>query len=132
MDIAEFAEKDRFAQHVGVELLEASEGRAKARMVIKEQHLNALDMVHGAAIFALADLAFAVAVNSYGPPAMAINVNISFVKGASEGVLTAEAAPVSVSSRLGTFMVRVTDEEGDLVALFQGMAYRRTPRTPRG
>ena len=118
---------DRFAKHCGIELLEFDEGYAKARLVLAEEHLNGLDRAHGAAVFALADLAFAVAANSYGPPAMAINVHISYFKGASAGTtLTAEATPISVSRRLGTFSVTVTDEEGDTVAIFQGMAYRRT------
>ena len=118
---------DRFAQHCGIELLEFDEGYAKAQLVLADEHLNGLDRGHGAAIFALADLAFAVAANSYGPPAMAINVHISYFKGAASGtILTAEATSISVSRRLGTFSVRVTDGEGDTVAIFQGMAYRRT------
>ena len=127
LDIDAFTEKDRFARHCGIELLEASEGCAKARMTLGDEHMNAHDRAHGAAIFALADLAFAVAVNSYGPAAMAINVHISYFKGATAGTtLIAEATPVAVSRRLGTTSVRVTDESGDLVAVFQGMAYRRT------
>ena len=46
-----FTENDKFAEYVGIELLEASEGKAKAKMEIKEHHLNAIKTVHGAAIF---------------------------------------------------------------------------------
>jgi len=51
-------ERDRFARYVGVELVEVSEGKAVARMKIREHHLNGVGIVHGAAIFSLADLAF--------------------------------------------------------------------------
>ena len=123
---------DRFAEHCGIELLESDEGYAKAQLVLADEHLNGLDRAHGAAIFALADLAFAVAANSYGPPAMAINVHISYFKGAAAGTtLTAEATPISMSRRLGTFAVCVTDEEGDTVAIFQGMAYRKAENSSK-
>ena len=37
----EFFKKDRFADNVGVELIEIKEGYGKARLVITEEHLNA-------------------------------------------------------------------------------------------
>lgn len=124
--IAEFFEqRDRFAAHCGIELLEVGEGRAVARMPIGERHLNGADTVHGGAIFTLADLAFAAASNSYGTLAMAINVSISYVKAAVGGTLTAEAEEASCSRRLGSYTIRITDDDGDLVAIFQGMAYRK-------
>jgi len=120
-----FFEKDKFANHVGIELLEASEGCAKARMEITDQHLNALGIVHGAAIFALADLVFAMASNSHGHVAVAINASISFLKAASQGTLFAEATEVSRNSKLASYTIRVTDEGDGLIALFQGMVYRK-------
>ena len=52
-----FAQNDRFAAHVGIELLEVSEGYAKACLTVCPHHLNGAGMLHGAAIFTLADLA---------------------------------------------------------------------------
>jgi len=127
-----FRQRDRFAAHCGIELLEVGPGRAKARMTIGDQHMNGADTVHGGAIFALADLAFAAASNSHGALAMAINVSISYVKAAVSGTLTAEAEEVSCSRRLGSYTIRVTDDDGDLVAIFQGMAYRKEDPLPLG
>ncbi len=39
--------------------------------------------------------------------------------------LTAEGREVSLNPKLGTYDVRVTDGEGDLVATFHGMVYRK-------
>ena len=125
-----FAKNDRFAEHLGIELLEVSQGRARARMEIGKQHLNSLHTVHGGAIFSLADSVFAVASNSHGTIAMAINVSISYLKAVEEGVLVAEANEVSLNSKLATYTVRVTDAGDELVALFQGMVYRK--REPLG
>ena len=124
--IRQFFEKnDKFADYVGIELLEASEGRAKAKMEIKKHHLNGVNTVHGAAIFTLADLVFAVASNSHGTIAMGINVSISYLKAIKKGVLYAEAKEVSKNPKLAAYQVQVTDAGGDMVAMFQGMVYRK-------
>ncbi len=121
--IREFFKKDRFAEWVGIELLEASPGFARAKMEIRNHHLNGLDMVHGAAIFSLADLAFAGASNSHGNAAVAINVNISYFKAAFAGTLFAEATQVSRNPKLASYTVRITNEKDELLAVFQGMVY---------
>jgi acyl-CoA thioesterase len=124
-EIKRFFKKDNFAANSGIELLEVSTGYAKARMEIQEKHLNALRTVQGGALFTLADLAFAAASNAYGNDVVAINVNISFVKAATKGTLIAEAKETSISPKITTYNVNVTDENGDLIAIFQGMGYRK-------
>jgi acyl-CoA thioesterase len=120
-----FTKNDKFAEFVGIELLEVSEGKAKARMEIRDHHLNGVKTVHGAAIFALADLVFAVASNSHGTIAMGINVSISYLKAVTQWVLFAEATQVSINPKLATYAINVTDSDNDLVATFQGMVYRK-------
>jgi acyl-CoA thioesterase len=116
---------DRFAAHCGIELLSVSEGKAQARMALGPHHWNALGIVQGGAIFTLADYAFAAASNSYGTVALAINVSISFIKAAKAGMLCAEAVETSRNFKLATYTVQVKDDAGDVVALFQGMVYRK-------
>ncbi|MBW2680422.1 MAG: hotdog fold thioesterase, partial [Deltaproteobacteria bacterium] len=76
-------------------------------------------------IFSLADLAFAVASNSHKTIALAINASISFLKAASGGTLFAEAKEVSINPKLATYDIRVTNEDNDIIALFQGTVYRK-------
>jgi len=125
MDLKEFFRRDQFAAYNGIELLETAPGCAKVKMEINEHHLNGLRTVHGGAIFTLADFAFAVACNSHGTVAVALNVNISFVKAVGSGILYADAREVSFSPKIGTYEIKVTNENGDLIATFQGMAYRK-------
>lgn len=120
-------ERDRFASHAGITLLDVSEGRARARLQVSPMHLNGVGIVQGGAVFTLADFAFAAASNSRGRVAVAIDVSISFVKAVSGGVLTADAREEALSERISTCVVRVTDEAGELVALFKGTAYRKRP-----
>ena len=120
-----FATNDHFARHCGIELLEAAAGRAKACMVIQPYHLNGAKTVHGGAIFTLADFTFAVAANSSGQLSLAINATTSFLKAARGGTLYAVAEEIAVNRRLGNYQVRVVNQRDELIALFQGTAYRK-------
>jgi len=120
-----FLDKDNFAKHCGIELMDVSPGRATASMRLADRHLNGVAVCHGGAIFSLADFAFAAASNSHGTIAVAINASISFLKAAREGTLTAVAEEVAINPKLASYRINVTDEEGDIVAIFQGMVYRK-------
>jgi acyl-CoA thioesterase len=114
---------DRFAAANGIQLIELRPGYAKTSMSVEDRHLNSMGTVHGGAIFSLADSAFGAATKTCGKVAPAISCNISFLKATRSGVLYAEAVEVSRSRKLSVYTVRVTNESGDLVALFQGTAY---------
>jgi acyl-CoA thioesterase len=124
-DMISFFQKDKFARYNGIELLEAADGHARTRMAITENHLNGLGIVHGGAIFTLADFTFAAASNSRGNIAVAINVSISYMKSATSGVLYADAKEIAINPKLGTYTIDVTNEAGELIAIFQGMVYRK-------
>jgi acyl-CoA thioesterase len=124
-EIREFFRKDKFAHSIGIDLLEASGGRAKAKMEIGEQHLNAFKTVHGGAVYSLADMAAGIAANSNGNSAVAVNSNISFLKAVSGGTLFAEATEISSNHKLAYYIIRVTDEKDDLIAIVQAMAYKK-------
>jgi acyl-CoA thioesterase len=121
---------DKFAALSSIELLTAGPGRATARMTLHPHHLNALGTVQGGAIFTLADFTFAVACNSHGTMAVALNVSITFMKAATTGTLWAEAREISKNFKVGTYTVDVRDDAGDLVAQFQGLAYRKKDKLP--
>ena len=124
-NIKKFLKNDKFAEYVGIELLEVSKGRAKAKMEIKNHHLNGIKTVQGGAIFTLADLVLAAASNSHGNIAVNINTNISYLKAATRGTLIAEAKEVSINPKLATYTVHITNENGEIIAIFQGMVYRK-------
>lgn len=123
--IRKFFERDLYAKHSGIVLTDVGKGTARARMAIQKHHLNGVGTVQGGAIFTLADLAFAAACNSHGTVAVAVQVNIAFVKAVSEGTLYAEAKETFLGPKLCNYDIHVTDEKGDLVALFHGLAYRK-------
>ena len=122
--------KDRYAERSNIELLTVSPGNATAKMVLHPHHQNGLGTVQGGAIFTLADFCFAAACNSHGTVAVALNVSITFMKAATTGTLWAEAKEVSKNFKVGAYAVEVKDDQGDLVAQFQGLAYRKKDKLP--
>ena len=116
---------DNFAKYVGIELLESSKGFARAKLTITPNHLNGLGTLHGGAIFSLAVWTFAVAANTDQPLSVGVNATISFTKAIAEGVVTAEAREITTGRRLAHYNVKVTDESDNVVAAFQGMAYKK-------
>ena len=125
-----YFKNDRFAERANIELLSVSPGHARAKMMLHPHHLNGYGTAQGGAIFTLADLAFAAASNSHGTVAVAINVSITFMKAGQSGTLWAEAREISRNFKLGSYMVEVKDDAGDLVAVFQGMVYRKSDQIP--
>ncbi|MEI7729821.1 MAG: PaaI family thioesterase [Verrucomicrobiota bacterium] len=129
-DVLACLHNDRFAALSNIELVEVSLGHARAKMTIQSHHHNGLGIVHGGAVFTLADFTFAAASNSHGTMAVAINASISIMKASKSGVLYAEAKEVSRNPKLGNYSVEIKDDQGELVALFHGLAYRKTDKLP--
>ena len=120
-----FDTRDRFAKYVGIEIVEVGKGRAKVKLDLRKEHLNGVNIVHGAVLFALADYAFAIASNSHGQVALAINATISFLKAVSSGTIYAEAVELSKNPKLATYKIDVFHNSGALLAIFQGTVYRK-------
>ncbi len=121
-----FNSHDAFARHNGMALTELRKGFARAEMELQPYHLNGAQTVHGGALYTLADFAFAAASNASGQLALSINSSISFFKGAQTGTLIAEACELSTSEKLASYKVSISTASGELLATFQGMAYRKS------
>ena len=111
---------DRASKGLGMELLEAGDGRAVVQMRVAQTMINGHGIAHGGFVFTLADTAFACACNSYGPVTVAAGADISFLRPVREGdVLVATAAERVVTGRSGIYDVTVSRGE-EVVAEFRG------------
>ncbi len=120
-----------YAKKMGMELIELDEGYSKVKMAFKEDMENIFGMAHGGAIFSLIDEAFETAANSHGTTAVALSMNITYIKPASAGdVLYAEAKEVSRSGRIGTYTIKVENDSGNLIAICQALVYRKKDELP--
>ena len=123
--LKEFFLHDEFARQNGIEIVEIAEGYARTRVHIEPRHLNAGGSVQGGVLFTLADLAFAAATNCHGTLTVTSSANITFIRGANTGFITAEAHELVNHRHLPFCEVRVTDEASNLLAIFTASGYRK-------
>ncbi|HEX5326589.1 MAG TPA: hydroxyphenylacetyl-CoA thioesterase PaaI [Acetobacteraceae bacterium] len=115
--------EDRASPGLGMRLETVGPGCAILTMTIADTMVNGHGICHGGFIFALADSAFAFACNSYGERAVAQHAAISFLRPGRRGeVLRAEAVERVRGARSGIYDVRVTGDDGSVVAELRGHA----------
>jgi len=113
--------EDEASRWLGMELEEVRAGYAKVSMPVTERMVNAQKLCHGGLIFSLADSSFGFACNTHNQRAVAASCSIEFLRPAAmHDRLTAEAAEVAHAGRSRHYDVRVTNQKGELVALFRG------------
>jgi len=116
---------DAFSQWMGIEVIEIKEGYSKIKMVIRQEMVNGFGIVHGGIPFSLADSAFAFACNNRNNLSVALDVTITFTKAVNVGdVLTAEAKEVHNGRSTGVYLIAVTNQKNEQVALFKGTCFR--------
>jgi acyl-CoA thioesterase len=119
----EHHDRDRYGELLGIEVVEAGEGRARATLTAGERHANFLGLVHGGAVFSLADAALAAASNSEtGTTAVATVVTIHLLRACRPGDdLVAEAEREHRGGRLALYRITVLRlPERELVAVAEG------------
>jgi acyl-CoA thioesterase len=118
---AMFAKDVAARQTMGIEVVSVAEGTATLRMRVQELHLNGHAVCHGGFVFTLADTSFAYACNSRNKVTLAASAMIDFLKPSHEGdVLTCTAAEQWAEGRHGVYNMTVTNQRGEVVALFRG------------
>ena len=116
---------DAFSQWLGIEVLEVKEGYSRIRMTLRDEMLNGFGVVHGGVAFSLADSAFAFACNNRNNLSMALDTNITFTKATKPlDVLTAEAKELHNGRSTGLYLISVTNQHNEQVALFKGTCFR--------
>jgi acyl-CoA thioesterase len=118
-------EKDWFSQWLGIECVETGIGSCRLKMRIRKEMLNGFGIAHGGITYSLADSALAFASNSHGRKAVSVETGISHTESLKEGdIIYASAEEMSLSNKIGVYQIRVTKEDGKVVALFKGTVYR--------
>ena len=123
IDVSALARRDTFARGLGIELIEASLGRAVTQVTVEAHHLNFNGVGHGGLTFTLADAAFGYACNSQGVVSGSIDAHIIYSAATRTGdVLTATAVEISRSSKTSNYRIDIVRADGKLVAAMTGTA----------
>ena len=126
--VADFLAGDTAARTLRITVSTVAPGAVTAHMTIRAEMLNGHGSAHGAALFAVADIAFAMACNSHGSPAVGRSCSIEYLAPAFAGdAVTATAVERSVVGRGGIYDVAVTrDADGRLLAELRGHSRQLT------
>ena len=118
--------RETFAQALNMALVELEDGHSVVEMVYTPENMNNMyDRAHGGAIFGLMDEAFETASQTKGTIAVALNVNITYVSSPQPGSrLRAEANQVSETKKTASFDIKITDQDGDIMATCQALVYQ--------
>jgi acyl-CoA thioesterase len=123
--------REPFAQKFRLELVDLQEGYSRVAITVAPDLENIFGMTHGGALFALMDAAFETACNSHGTMAVALNVNVTYVASPAPGSrITAEAREYSRTRKTANYQISVTDDQQQLLASCQALAYRKGTPLP--
>ncbi|MFM9910985.1 MAG: hydroxyphenylacetyl-CoA thioesterase PaaI [Chitinophagaceae bacterium] len=127
--VTHMLENDLFSQWMGVDIIEIKEGYSKISMQVRREMVNGFGIVHGGIPFSLADSAFAFACNNRNNLSVALDCAITFTKAINNGdVLTAEAKEIHNGRSTGVYLITLTNQLDQQVALFKGTCFRTTKK----
>ena len=118
-------DQDAFSQWLGIEILDVSEGFCQLKMKVRKEMLNGFHIAHGGIAYSLADSALAFASNSNGKKSLSVETSISHTVSVKDGdVLTATTEELSLSDKIGVYLITITNNENQKIAYFKGTVYR--------
>jgi acyl-CoA thioesterase len=130
--IQEIFHGDRLIQDFGMTLVEAREGYAKVSVGVAERFLNAHRIGHGVLLFAVADAAFALAVNA-GGDAVGVQWSLNAFRAARPGeTVIGEAEVIHAGRQSLVCALTVTTGDGRVLAKGQATALPIIPAALAG
>ena len=110
-------DQDAFSQWLGIKIVEVSEGHCQLQMPVRSEMLNGFQIAHGGIAYSLADSALAFASNSHGRKSLSVETSISHTVSVKEGnVLTAATEELSLSDKIGVYLITITNQDNQEVA----------------
>jgi len=118
-------DQDAFSQWLGIKIVEVSEGNCQLQMPVRSEMLNGFQIAHGGIAYSLADSALAFASNSHGRKSLSVETSISHTVSVKEGdVLTVTTKELSLSDKIGVYLITIINQSNEDVAYFKGTVYR--------
>lgn len=122
--VRERARSNSFWRHLGIEVDEAGEGWVRLRVPVRDDLRNAPGApVHGGVYSALVDTAVGGALSTLhaasegGVGQTTLDLNVSFLAGASDGDIRAEGRILKRGRSIAFGEARITDAAGRLLAI---------------
>lgn len=108
---------DPYGMHDGIELTKLSEGFAEARMAVTPDLINPYNVVHGGALFSIADIAGGAAAASHDVAAVTLDADLHFMRPALNcKTIVARAEEIKFGRRAMVFRLQVMNEVETVLA----------------
>ena len=123
-------DEEPLAGLLGIRLKNVDDGYALCEMEYTEKMDNIYGNAHGGALFSLIDEAFEISSNSHENVAVALNMNVTYMKPpAKNTVLIAESREIHRTKRTASYYITVKDNE-NLIAACQALVYVKDQPIP--
>lgn len=117
--------RDHTARALNIKIEQVALGAATLTMSVRQDMVNGHDICHGGMMATLCDTAFAYACNSYNAKTVASGFSIEILAPAKLGdTLVAVAVEQALRGRTGVYDIKLTNQNGDVIALFRGKSAR--------
>ena len=117
--------RDHAARALDIKIVAVNLGSATVSMLVRQDMVNGHDICHGGYMALLCDTAFAYACNSYNFNTVASGVSIEILAPAKLGdTLVAVGVEQAQRGRQGVYDIKLTNQNGDIIALFRGKSAR--------
>ncbi len=117
--------RDHVAHALAIKVEQVGHGSATVSMIVRQDMVNGHELCHGGYMALLCDTAFAYACNSYNATTVASGFSIELLAPAKLGdTLVAVAVEQTLRGRSGVYDAKLTNQHGNVVALFRGKSAR--------
>ena len=117
--------QDAFSQWLGIKIVDVSDGYCQLKMTVRDEMMNGFHIAHGGIAYSLADSALAFASNSNGKKSLSVETSISHTISIKDGdELTATTEELSLSDKIGIYLITITNKDNQKIAYFKGTVYR--------
>jgi len=122
--------EEPLAKLFDIKLKDVDEGYALCEMEYTEKMDNIYGNAHGGALFSLIDEAFEISSNSHENVAVALNMNVTYMKPPMKNtVLTAESKEINRTRRTASYNITVKNNDS-LIAVCQALVYVKDQPIP--
>ena len=108
--------QNKYAQSIGIEILELERGHGKARMKYGENVTNPYGLIHGGCLYSLADIVSGIVACTYGCYVTTLSGNMNYMKAAiNTEYVYCHADILRAGRHIIVAGVRLTNDDNELL-----------------
>lgn len=136
LTFATVPETDRWARHLGIEVVEITSGRVRMRLETSEKHHQPMGILHGGVWASIVETAASYGAGFLARAQGAVGVvgvsnQTDFLRSHSEGLLEIEAEPLHAGRRQHVWEVRIHRPSDDILVARGQVRFQVLDELPR-